>query len=385
MLPLIEAAASCALLRVRHAITTSWPAQASAVAVALPTPLFPPVTMIRTPARPPFGVLTHSNSKLFIALAEITCSSIPLRMLSEQASCVCDPGSLSAQQAPEPDTAARQAAAADCGPALGTYLGPDERVHTSQPGPKCHRGANMADDAVAPEGELSKSTTTEETSSAAEPASGGNKDAEAAQTQKATDGDEAGAADGDEDSVADFDAEAPDEEAPGEAAPAKPRMSHLKLATLVGLVVVVALAGLTGWLGFRTYQSRQADEQQKLFLQVGRQGALKLTTIDWQQADANVQRILDSATGTFYDDFQKRSQPFVEVVKQAQSKSVGTIAEAGLEPNSITDNGAQVLVAVMVKTSNTGAPDQQPRSWRMRISVQKVGNEAKVSNVEFVP
>ena len=239
----------------------------------------------------------------------------------------------------------------------------------------------MADDAASPEGELSKSTATEETSSAAEPDSGGSETAEVAETEKAMDSD----TDGDEDSVADFDAEAPDEEAPGEAAPAKPRMSHLKLATLAGLVVVVALAGLTGWLGFRTYQSRQADEQQKLFLQVGRQGALNLTTIDWQQADANVQRILDSATGTFYDDFQKRSQPFVEVVKQAQSKSVGTIAEAGLEPNSITDNGAQVLVAVMVKTSNTGAPDQQPRSWRMRISVQKVGNEAKVSNVEFVP
>jgi Mce-associated membrane protein len=227
----------------------------------------------------------------------------------------------------------------------------------------------MADDAAAPEGELSESTATEETSSATE---------EAAETEKATDGDG--------DSVADFDEEAPDDEAPDEeAAPAKPRMSHLKLAMLVGLVLVVALAGLTGWLGFRTYQSRQADEQRKLFLEVGRQGALNLTTIDWQEADKDVQRILDSATGTFYDDFQKRSQPFVEVVKQAQSKSVGSIAEAGLEQNSITDNGAQVLVAVTVKTSNAGAPDQQPRAWRMRISVQKVGDEAKVSNVEFVP
>src|ERR1700704_3463615 len=165
--------------------------------------------------------------------------------------------------------------------------------------------------------------------------------------------------------------------------PARPRVSPVRLATIAGLVVVVALAGLTGWLGFRTYQSHQADQQRKLFLQVGRQGALNLTTIDWQQADANVQRILDSATGTFYDDFQKRSQPFIEVVKQAHSKSVGTIAEAGLESES--DNGAQVLVAVTVKTSNAGAPEQAPRAWRMRISVQKVGDEAKVSNVEFVP
>jgi Mce-associated membrane protein len=231
----------------------------------------------------------------------------------------------------------------------------------------------MADDAAAPDGELSKSTATEETSSATEPESAGSETVEPAETEKATDGDEDGV-----DGV-DYDEEAPDEE----AAPAKPRMSHLRLATIVGLGLVVALAALTGWLGFRTYQSHQAEEQRNLFLQVGRQGALNLTTIDWQQADANVQRILDSATGTFYDDFQKRAQPFVEVVKQAQSKSVGTIAEAGLESES--DDGAEVLVAVTVKTSNAGAPDQAPRAWRMRISMQKVGDEAKVSNVEFVP
>lgn len=230
----------------------------------------------------------------------------------------------------------------------------------------------MADDAAAPDGELSDSAATEETSSATEPESAASETPEAAAV---TDG----VTDVDEDN-ADYDEEATDEET---AAPAKPRMSHLRLAMIAGVVAVVALAALTGWLGFRTYQSHQADEQQKLFLQVGRQGALNLTTIDFQHADADVQRILDSATGTFYDDFDKRSKPFIEVVKQAQSKSVGTIAEAGLESES--DNGAQVLVAVTVKTSNAGAPEQAPRAWRMRISVQKVGDEAKVSNVEFVP
>src|SRR5215208_5355293 len=238
----------------------------------------------------------------------------------------------------------------------------------------------MADDASPDEGKLSESTSdaestaVEETSSAGELESGGRETAEA---------DKAGAAADDDDSIED-DADVEDyDEADEEAKPAKPPMSHVRLATIVGLVLVVALAGLTGWLGFRTYESHKADEQHKLFLQVGRQGALNLTTIDWEHADADVQRILDSATGTFYDDFQKRSQPFVSVVKQAQSKSVGTIADAGLESES--DDGAQVLVAVTVKTSNAGAPEQAPRAWRMRISVQKVGDEAKVSNVEFVP
>lgn len=164
---------------------------------------------------------------------------------------------------------------------------------------------------------------------------------------------------------------------------AEPRPSPLRIAAALGMTMCVVMAALVGWLGFRAYQSHRVDEQRKVFLQVGRQAALNLTTIDFQQADADVQRILDSATGTFHDDFEKRAQPFIDTVKQAQSKSVGTITEAGLE--SASDSGAQVLVAVAVKTSNVGAAEQQPRAWRMRISVQKLGDQTKVSNVEFVP
>jgi Mce-associated membrane protein len=156
------------------------------------------------------------------------------------------------------------------------------------------------------------------------------------------------------------------------------------MALIAGLVLVLALGGLTGWLGYRAYGSVKADEERNLFVQVGRQGALNLTTIDWQRAEDDVQRVLDSATGTFYDDFQQRSQPFVAVVKQAQSKSVGTVTEAGLE--SVSGDEGKVLVAVTVQTSNVGAPEQQPRAWRMRITVKKDGEDnAKVANVEFVP
>jgi Mce-associated membrane protein len=173
------------------------------------------------------------------------------------------------------------------------------------------------------------------------------------------------------------------DDAAAEEPSTKAWISPVRLAVVAGLTVVVALAALTGWLGSRAYTSHQADHQRKLFLQVGRQGALNLTTIDWQQADTDVQRILDSAMGTFRDDFQQRSAPFIDVVKKAQSKSVGTVTEAGLESES--DHDAQVLVAVSVTTSNAGAAEQQPRAWRMRLAVQQVGDEAKVSNVEFVP
>jgi Mce-associated membrane protein len=119
-------------------------------------------------------------------------------------------------------------------------------------------------------------------------------------------------------------------------------------------------------------------------VQVARQTAINLTTIDYTEVDADIKRVLDSATGAFHDEFQNRSQPFVEVVKKVQSKSEGTISEAGLL--SYTKDQAQVLVAVAVKTSMAAAPaDQEPRRWRMRLTVDKTGDSAKVSNVEFVP
>jgi Mce-associated membrane protein len=164
---------------------------------------------------------------------------------------------------------------------------------------------------------------------------------------------------------------------------AKKRMSNPRRAILLGLLVIVMLAALVGWFGYRFHQAQQAQAQRSEFIRVARQGALNLTTIDWQRADSDVQRILDSGTGEFYDDFDKRSKPFVDLVKQAKSASVGTVTEAGLE--SQTADGAQVLVAVTVTTSYVGAPQPDPHEWRMRISVQRVGDQDKVSNVEFVP
>ena len=161
------------------------------------------------------------------------------------------------------------------------------------------------------------------------------------------------------------------------------RMSPQRWATLFSLTVIVALAAVAGWFGFRLHQSHQAQAQRSQLLQVARQGALNLTTIDWQHADSDVRRILDGATGEFHDDFAKRSKPFIEVVKQAKATTVGTITEAGLE--SETADTAQALVAVSVQTSNAGATDQEPRAWRMRIYMQRVGDQVKVSNVGFVP
>lgn len=149
------------------------------------------------------------------------------------------------------------------------------------------------------------------------------------------------------------------------------------------LAVVVTLAGLCGWLGYRTRGDDRADEARTTLVQVARQGAVNLTTIDYRHADADVQRILDSSTGEFYDDFRNRSGPFIEVVKKVKSTSAGTVTEAGVE--SVNGEEGQVLVAVTVRTTKDGRPDDEPRYWRMRMTVSGSGADAKVSKVDFVP
>ncbi len=159
--------------------------------------------------------------------------------------------------------------------------------------------------------------------------------------------------------------------------------SPIRLAVAVGLIVIAALGGLAAWLSTEAYRTNQEAAQRALFLSAGREGALNLTTIEGTDAEAAVQRILDSSTGAFHDDFLKNAGPFVDVLKQTQSSSEGTITEAGVE--SLAEGQAQILVAVSIKTVTPGSPEEPPRLWRMRLSVQKVDDGAKVSNVQFVP
>lgn len=156
----------------------------------------------------------------------------------------------------------------------------------------------------------------------------------------------------------------------------------VRLGLTVGLVAVLGLSGLTAWLGHQAYQQRQQELARTAFLQAGRQGALDLTSVDYTRVEADVQRVLATSTGSFHDDFQRRSPPFIQEVLRTKTKAVGSIAEAGLE--SADNNQAKVLVAVKVTTTREGSPDQRVKGWRMRIDVQRAGSDIKISNVEMI-
>jgi Mce-associated membrane protein len=155
------------------------------------------------------------------------------------------------------------------------------------------------------------------------------------------------------------------------------------IAIVAGMVAGVLLAGLVGWLGFRAYDAHKLEAQRNLFVQAASQTAADLFTVDYQHADADAQRILDSATGKFYDSFAGQKQSYIDNARQMRSKLVATVTDAGLESRK-GDQGT-VLVAVTVKSSDPAQAQQEPQFWRMRITVKKMGDVAKVSDRVFVP
>lgn len=158
--------------------------------------------------------------------------------------------------------------------------------------------------------------------------------------------------------------------------------SRPSAAAATGAALVVVLGALAGWQGWNSLQQHRAEDRNDQLVAVASEAAVNLTTISAAEPERDIEKILDSSTGAFRDDFQSRAEPFVEAVKQAQSTSTGTVTAAGIESQS--GDQTQVLVAVSVTTALPGAPKSDPRSWRMRITVEGTDHAAKVSNVQFV-
>lgn len=164
---------------------------------------------------------------------------------------------------------------------------------------------------------------------------------------------------------------------PAPEVPAR-QLNRRVMGVALGLLGVLAIT-----LGFLDYRAREREDVWTEMVAAATRGAVNLTTIDYERVDDDVQRILDSSTGVFRDDFEKRADSFKDAARKAQSKSVGTVAEAAVE--SVDGDQGRILVALTVMTSNRGVPEQGPRGWRTRIGVVKTDDGIKISQVEFVP
>ena len=114
---------------------------------------------------------------------------------------------------------------------------------------------------------------------------------------------------------------------------------------------------LCGWLGYRVHSQGRAERDRALFLEVGKQAAVNLTTIDYQTAEADVERILDQRRVPFRRVL--RTGGSVRRCRQRRNRCPRASSPRPAVETMSAEEG-QVLVAVTVQTTNRVVTEPQP-------------------------
>jgi Mce-associated membrane protein len=97
-----------------------------------------------------------------------------------------------------------------------------------------------------------------------------------------------------------------------------------------------------------------------------------------------VQRVLDGSTGRFRSNFSESADDFVKALKDEKIVTRATVNDAAVE--SVTGDSAVVLVSATSHREGPKAPadQQQPRLWRVVVTLVREDGQIKMSGVDFV-
>lgn len=165
-----------------------------------------------------------------------------------------------------------------------------------------------------------------------------------------------------------------------------PGLSGLSgLSRVLAAAVILAICGLlgaSGWMLWHHHTVLAERQRSAAYVAAARQGVVNLTSLDFNKAKEDVQRVLDSATGEFRDDFQRRADDFASVVKDSKAVTQGSVTASAVE--SMSKDSAVVLVLANERVTNAAGAKDDPRAFRFRVSVVRDGDQLKISKVEFV-
>jgi Mce-associated membrane protein len=174
-----------------------------------------------------------------------------------------------------------------------------------------------------------------------------------------------------------------------EEEPARKRRLRLRrpgwklVAAAVAILCTCAFLAASGYM---IWQHRQAEREQQMsaeYAAAGRQSVVTLMSLDHNRAQEDVQRIIDNSVGQFKEDFQNQAEDFVKVAQESKVTTEVTVNATAVE--SMNPDSAVVLVAASSKVTNSAGAKQEPRTWRLSVSLQRDGEQIKMSKVEFVP
>jgi Mce-associated membrane protein len=149
------------------------------------------------------------------------------------------------------------------------------------------------------------------------------------------------------------------------------------------VTVLVALLAASGYLIWSHHEATQRQQREGEFRAGARQDVINLMSLNFNNGQADLQRVLDTTSGSFHDDFVKSQKDFLTVMQDSKVVTSTTVSATALE--SMTDDSAVVLVTATSQVANSASQQPTPRSWRLSVTVNRENDQIKMSKVEFVP
>ncbi len=157
------------------------------------------------------------------------------------------------------------------------------------------------------------------------------------------------------------------------------------LAASLAIIVIVASIVASGYMVLAHRDASRQRQRAAEFAAAAKTGVVTLTSLDFNNAKKGVQDILDDSTGAFRDDFQKMAGDFTKVVEASKVIERGTVQAVAVDLDSMTNDSAVVLVASTSEVTNAAGAKQDPRGFRLIVTLTRDGDQLKMSKVEFVP
>jgi len=166
------------------------------------------------------------------------------------------------------------------------------------------------------------------------------------------------------------------------------RMASMPKASMfakpAAIILILGFAGASGYMVWKHQDATRQQQRTAALVAGAKQGVINLTSLNFDRAKEDVQRVIDSSTGEFRDQFQQRAADFIRVVQESKAVTEGTVNAAAIE--SMNGNSAVVLVSATSQVTNSPpGKDEPPKVWRLRVTVTDVGGQYKMSKVEYVP
>ncbi|RBM24391.1 hypothetical protein DI005_00460 [Prauserella sp. PE36] len=157
-----------------------------------------------------------------------------------------------------------------------------------------------------------------------------------------------------------------------------------------GLVAAVAAAtafaswGGYTWLSAAGNEAVTAGAVREEVLRAGREHVAQVTTLDYHDVDAGIDRWLAVSTGPLRDELAATGEQTRQTLRQGRTVATGEVLDAAVAELDVDGGTARMLVSVEITSAREGT---EPATTRNRFSAQlrRTDGGWKLSALDQVP